>query len=105
MPFQDHAEYPRGIFHTSTLTNVGQEVGPGDASAIKVSHIVIESGGVGDDVIIFRNSFATAEYFRVRLAAQSTFVDARGFYAPDGLEVLTAIAAGDVYLTIFYVEA
>jgi hypothetical protein len=101
MPYQDHAEYPRGVFHTAVLTNVAQDVGT-SGQAVKVSHYLIRSGGGGNDVIIFRNSAGTSEYFRIDVPAQTSICDPRGFTADEGLEVLTLAAAGDVYLSVFY---
>lgn len=104
MPFTDQTEYPRGIFHTAVLTNAAQDVGTA-GEKIKVSHFLL-TGGAAAEIVIFRNSAGTNEYFRVPLAAGEKVVVPRGFVAEvgasHGLEVLTADAAGDVYCTIFY---
>ena len=104
MPFTNETEYPRGIFTTAALTNVAQDVGA-DGVNLKVSHLVA-TGGAAAEIIIFRNSAGTTEYFRLPIGIGETIVLPRGFETEEGgLEALTASAAGDVNLTVFFFNA
>lgn len=98
MPFSDQTEYPRGVFHTSVLSDTALPV---VLTGVKVSHISMK-GGAAAEIIIFRRPSAGAEYFRKSLAIGEVREIARGFFFADGLEVICASAAGDVELTIFY---
>jgi hypothetical protein len=105
MPSKDHNEYPRGVFHTAVLTNSPLDVGTAGVD-LKVSHIHIRGAAASSKVVIFRNSAGTTEYFRIPLAPAENLVLNRGFQTnAGGLEVLTSAAAGDVYVTVWYVVA
>ena len=79
--------------------------GVGTASAkIKVSSSVL-SGGAAAEEVIFRRTGAGAEILRIPLAIGENLEITRGFQADSGLEVLTADAAGDVHVTVFYFDA
>jgi hypothetical protein len=109
MPFQDHAEYPRGLWHTRTLTNSKIILGifppkvPFPGQAIKVSHIELK-GGAAQEQVIFETEDESAEYFRITLAAGENLIIPRGWQAEDGIKISTATAAGDVTATVFFVE-
>jgi hypothetical protein len=90
---------PRGIFNTVTLTNAAEAVA---AQGTFISGWRA-TGGAAAQVIIFRRPSAGAEYFRANVPINGLVVSPPGgFYASGGLEVLTAGAAADVNLNVFY---
>jgi hypothetical protein len=104
-PFQDHAEYPRAVFHTRTLSNAPVAIpatATPPAESLKVSHVELR-GGASTEVVIFEQLDGSAEYFRVSLSVNEVLVIDRGWEAFGGLRVQTATAAGDVWVTVFYV--
>lgn len=102
MPFTEQTEYPSGTFTTQALTTTPQTVFSGKA---KVSHMVLQ-GGAAAEIVIFRAVDNSPELFRIKLAIGETVVIPRGFKVDsEGLEILTASAAGDVAVTIWYFEA
>ena len=100
MAFNDFSEFPRGRTQVTSLTNTAQSVftGPG-----RVSGVVI-NGGANPEIVIFRANDDSPEYFRFDIAATSSVYIPVRFFAEEGLEVLTATAAGDVTVTVFYFE-
>jgi hypothetical protein len=100
---EDHFQFPRGLFQTLVLTNVAQDVGTAGVPQ-RVKWIDI-TGGAAAEVIIFRSSDGATEYFRLNVGIAGTLhLDGFSFYAKSGLEILTADAAGDVKVTIAYVD-
>ncbi len=92
--------YPRGRTVVTSLTNTAQSIFTG---AWRVAGVVM-TGGASAEVVIFRANDDSPEYFRYSLPAGTSVFLPVHFYAEDGLEVITATAAGDVTVTVFYVK-
>jgi hypothetical protein len=94
----EHNEFVRGVFNANDLTNSAQAVFSGGRG---VKGVNIQ--GVGNAAtVIFRGTGAGAEYMRITVGIGSRQEFRVPFYAANGLEVLTASAAGDVNITVFY---
>jgi hypothetical protein len=92
---------PKGRFAINDLTNAAREV-VANASAIQVAGVVI-GGGAANEVVIFRSQAdGSTVYMTVPVLAGDSKVIPFPWEAPLGLEVITASAAGDVSVTIFY---
>jgi len=92
----------------TALTNVAQQVfAPsgisGDLGKVLVLGFVI-NGGAAAEQVIFRADDNTPEYFRVNVGAGGFQPHTEPFEIPaiEGLELITASAAGDVEVTVFY---
>lgn len=84
----------------TSLTNTAQSILTG---AGRVNGVVI-NGGAAAEVVIFRATADTPEYFRYQIPiGASVFLPIR-FFAEAGLEVITADAAGDVQVTVFFMK-
>jgi hypothetical protein len=90
----------KGHFRTAVLTNAAQVIFTGSRPVFGVRLV----GGAAAEVVIFRRSGAGAEYFRVPLAIGEKYQDDIEWDARDGLEVLTADAAGDVQAATHFFE-
>ena len=92
---------PRGIFQTLNLSNVAQAVFTGGR---RVAGFFIV-GGAAAEIVIFRKIDDT-EYFRIPVAIGALVdLSKSEFYANGGLELITASAAGDVQVVVFYDNA
>lgn len=100
MGYDDFSTFSRGRFHISDLTNAERAVFSG---AGRVSGAVI-NGGAAAEIVIFRGTADTPEYMRVNVPIAGCIVVPIGWFAESGLEVITASAAGDVDITIFYTK-
>lgn len=100
MAYNDHTEYPRGIFNKEDLTNTPVDVGTASVG-VRVSSIYIFGGAAAEDVV-FANSAGTKLFTIPVGATEVVALPQFRFYAPAGLEVDTATAAGDVHVVIFY---
>jgi len=92
----------------TALTNVAQQVFAasgitGDLGKVLVLGFII-NGGAAAEQVIFRATDDTPEYFRVNVAAGGVQIHSDPFEVPaiEGLELITASAAGDVEVTVFY---
>lgn len=97
----DQALFPKGRTHITALDTTAQTVVAAGARR-KFTHFII-SGGNAAEIVIFRAVDDAPEYFRVAVPAASTVVVPGFDCGPQGLEVATVTAAGDVYVTAFYV--
>ena len=93
-------EFPRGRSQITSLTTTAQSVFTGPN---RVAGVVI-NGGAAAEIVIFRANDDSPEYFRYHIAANTSAFLPVSFFAEDGLEVITASAAGDVTVTVFYFE-
>jgi hypothetical protein len=91
---------PRGIFQTTNLSNTAQPVFTEGRQVVGV----IITGGATAEVVIFR-AINDTEYFRVNVAIGATVIVEFPWYANGGLELITADAAGDVRVAVFYVSS
>jgi hypothetical protein len=103
MAFKDHAEYPRGIWHTSVLDGIPIEVFADGTGEKKICWIKAR-GGAANETIVFQLVDNT-EVWRFWLSPGEHVFLSQGFVTPalGGLEVRTTSPAGDVELTIAYV--
>lgn len=91
------------VTEISSLTTTAQAVVAAGSS--KAFAYVTIAGGAADEIVIFRAVDNTPEYFRVAVPAGSTVVHPGFETDPDeGLEVVTASAAGDVTVAFFQWE-
>jgi hypothetical protein len=95
-------------FRTTNLSNTAQEVfsatsGSFGGTDVDVIHL---RGGAAAEVVIFRAVDDSPEYFRVSLAIGEEkwllFPKPVRFASDQGLEVITADAAGDVTVELYY---
>ena len=99
MAYDDFSQHPRGRTSITDLSDTAQTIftGPGRVEGI---HIF---GGSAAEIVIFRAVDDSPEYFRHDIgAAPSSVYLPMSFFAEDGLEVITASAAGAVRVTVFY---
>jgi hypothetical protein len=94
------AQFPRDAYSNIILGAVAQSV---SAAAVKVAWISATNTSASR-TIIFRRPGGGAEYFRIKLPSFWVGTISNGFDFVDGLEVLTAAAAGDVNLVLSIVE-
>jgi hypothetical protein len=94
----------------TALTNVAQAIfaasGVTDDLGSKLILGFLINGGAAAEVVIFRATDDTPEYFRVNVAAAGFAYHDQPFEisAAEGLELITASAAGDVEVTVFYYQ-
>jgi hypothetical protein len=90
----------------AALTNTAQAVFTSVASALGQQVILgfLINGGAAAEVVIFRATDDSPEYFRVNIGAGGFALHEQPFCIAmsEGLEVITASAAGDVEVTVFY---
>lgn len=97
--YSDRGLYPRSVFSTAALDTTAQDVGTASVER-RVAWGTI-TGGAAAEIVIFRDSAGSTEYFRQPVPIGAV-IPLGGFFAKDGLEVLTASAAGDVGLVLAY---
>ncbi len=92
----------------TSLTNTAQSIFAATAGAtgnILVNGIIV-NGGAAAEIVIFRAEDDSPEYFRISVPIGDTkYIEFRtplAISALDGMEALTASAAGDVEVTVFY---
>jgi hypothetical protein len=104
MPSNDHNEYPRGVYHTRTLSSSlvpVPTVAPTGLS-LKISHMILR-GGAAEEEVWFDYRDGSTNYFKTTLAIGENVVLRQGWEATNGLSIRTASVAGDVEVTVFYV--
>jgi hypothetical protein len=95
--------FAREVFSTTALTSVAQSVNSG--ARIRSKYVYV-GGGAAAEIVIFRRPSAGSEYFRIPVGiAGAIALPAFEFDFDDGLEVITASAAGDVTVVITYLGA
>lgn len=99
MAYDDFSQFPKGRTRYTDVDTTAQTIftGPGRVAGIHIR------GGAAAEIVIFRAVDDSPVYFQHDIAATpaSTYIPV-SFFAEDGLEVLTASAAGDVEVTVFY---
>jgi hypothetical protein len=95
MSYSDQSTFPKGSYSNTALSNVAAVV---SSTQVKATAIVF-GGGAAAEEVIFRRPGAGTEYFRIKVPITAAFF-IPGFDFEDGLEILTADAAGDVAVFI-----
>jgi hypothetical protein len=103
MAFKDHAEYPRGIWHSSIVDGIPIEILPDTTGEIKVCWIKAR-GGAANETVVFQLVDNT-QVFSFWLSPGEHLFLSQGFVFPaGGMEVRTTSPAGDVEVTVAYVS-
>lgn len=93
------ADFPRGRFRTTNLSNTAQSVAAGPI-LVRGFRLV---GGAAAEIVIFRAPDDSPVYCQIPVAIGAYVESDVPFYAEEGLEVITASAAGDVEVVVHYV--
>ena len=91
---------PNQIVNIESLTNSAQTVFAAGAK-VRIGHIVC-AGGAAAEIVIFRAIADTPVYMQVNVPIGDTVVVPGWVVGTGGLEVITASAAGDVNVAVFY---
>ena len=97
--YNDHTTFPRGRFFTAVLTNSAQLI---SSTPILVTAIIV-GGGAANETQEFRRVGAGEILGNVQTLANTVSFFDHAFEAPD-LEVFNTNPAGDVSVTVFYVD-